>query len=374
MTVRILADKHLYKIREMLPSQTDLTLFDPSKGLPDDATDYHALFIRTVNRINPDTLPEAGNITFIGTATAGYDHVDLNHLENLGVRFAHSPGCNARAVGEYVLTGILRWSKLRNHSLDTLRVGIAGCGHTGSAVMKLLSAFNIDYTCYDPPKAEADPNFNSASEDELLACDILTLHTPLTHTGSHPTYHLADSSWLRHPFGLVINASRGGVLDEAALQEAKRRGTVRDCILDVWENEPVFSDAIAGLSMIATPHIAGYSREAKTTASRMIAEQFCDHFDLEMPNFKAPIPEENNLPEITGSPDISDFLWKINQMDLYDSEIRKLIGKPDPVKAEEFSRLRTSIPTRFEYNTLTSAYKKQGNVVIPGEAEKLIRA
>ena len=141
MTVRILADKHLYKIRDMLPQQTDLTLFDPSKGLPDGAADYHALFIRTVNRINPDTLPEAGNITFIGTATAGFDHVDLNHLENLGIRFAHSPGCNERAVGEYVLTGILRWSKLRNRNLDTLRVGIAGCGHTGSAVMKLLSRF-----------------------------------------------------------------------------------------------------------------------------------------------------------------------------------------------------------------------------------------
>ena len=185
---------------------------------------------------------------------------------------------------------------------------------------------------------------------------------------------MAGSSWLRHPFGLVINASRGGVLDETALREAMRRGTVRDCILDVWENEPVFSDAIAGLSMIATPHIAGYSREAKTTATGMIVEQFCDHFDLEMPNFKAPIPEVNNLPEITGKPDISDFLWKINQIDLYDGKMRKLIGKTDPVKAEEFSRLRTSIPTRFEYNALISAFKKRKDDIIPDEAEKLIRA
>jgi erythronate-4-phosphate dehydrogenase len=374
MTLRILADKHLYNIREMLPPEAKLTLYEPNAGLPDDATGYDALLIRTVTKINQETLPYPGKLSFIGTATAGVDHIDLNHLKKLGIRYAHSPGCNARAVGEYVLTGILRWSGLRDQSLVPFRVGIVGCGNTGSSVMELLTAFDIEYSAYDPPKQETDPNFVSASEEELLSCDILTLHTPLTHTGPYPTFHLLSKTWLNHPFRLIINASRGGVLDEQTLQEAMHRGTVRDCILDVWENEPVFSDEMADMAMIATPHIAGYSKEAKTTASRMIAEQLCEHFDLESPRFKGPEPQDQTLPDVPKNLSLSEFLWEINQTDLYDRKLRNLIGKPDTVKAKGFSHLRTSISTRYEYASLISAYKSLWKEKVPKDAEKLIRS
>lgn len=372
MNVRILADKHLYNVREMTPPQADLTFFEPGNGLPEDVTDYDGLLIRTVTKINPGTLPVSGNISFIGTATAGFDHVDLEYLAKLGVRFAHSPGCNARAVAEYVLTAILRWSHLRNQSNETIRVGVVGCGNTGGAVTDLLSEFGIDYAAYDPPRQSSGPDFVSVSKEELLSCSILTFHTPLTHTGPHSTYHLLNRAWLQNPFQLIINAARGGVVDEQALLDAIHRGTVRNCILDVWEHEPVFSDPVARSAMIATPHIAGYSREAKTVATRMVLEQLCKHFSLKMPDYADTVVPDHALPDFTGTSDLATFLWEINQIDFYDTELRKLVGRPDAAKSDGFTRLRTSTPTRFEYGTLISRYKSMGVKNIPKGAERLL--
>ncbi|PWN05664.1 4-phosphoerythronate dehydrogenase [Rhodohalobacter mucosus] len=373
MNVRILADKHLYHAEKMAPTSAELSFFEPANGLPADAADYDALLIRTVSRINSDTLPVAGNLSFIGTATAGFDHVDREHLERIGVRFAHSPGCNARAVAEYVLTAILRWSHIRKQTTEDLRVGVVGCGNTGSAVIDLLSAFEIGYAAYDPPRAISEPHFVSASEDELLSCNILTFHTPLTLAGPHSTFHMLSSSWLRSPFQLIINAARGGVVDERALLDAIHRGTLRDCVLDVWEHEPAFSDTVAQSAFIATPHIAGYSREAKTAATRMVLEQLCEHFSLEMPASAEPAVPDHALPVFSETPELADFLWEINKVDYYDSELRKLKEHPDAVKSDGFNRLRTSTPTRFEYATLIAHFKRHGVKNIPEEAERLIK-
>jgi len=247
-----------------------------------------------------------------------------------------------------------------------------GCGNTGGAVIELLSALDINYAAYDPPRGIRDSNFLSVSKEELLSCNILTFHTPLTHTGPHPTYHLLNRSWLQSSFQLIINAARGGVVDEPELLDAVHRGIIRDCILDVWENEPLFSDTAARASMIATPHIAGYSREAKTAASRMVTEQLCDHFAMEMPGFAEPIVPKHALPDFSGASGLAGFLWEINQINHYDAEFRKLIGMPDTAKSDGFSRLRTSTPTRFEYGTLISRYLSLGVKTIPEEAERLL--
>lgn len=353
--MKILADQYLYRLDELIPDTFRLDRFDPAAGFPANAADYDALLIRTVTKINARSLPEAGNLKFIGTATAGFDHVDLKHLERLGIGFARSAGCNARAVAEYVITGLYRWAEQTGADITEKKVGVIGCGYTGSAVIHLLNRLRIPFVPFDPPKALRDSGFSSASADELKSCDILTFHTPLTGSGPHPTRHMCDHRWLKNRFDLIINAARGGVVNETDLLASLQKSETGAAILDVWENEPLFSDDVARRSLIATPHIAGYSREAKTRASRMVIEALCRHFGVTPP---ASFREEQLSPEILNQ-DIPEqfarFLWNFNQIDRYDTEQRKLMGLPDAEKAPKFARLRAETPTRFEFQSILKA-------------------
>lgn len=348
--MHILADQFLYKVHELLPEEVECTFYNPAEGLPKNAPLYDALLIRTVTKIDAETVPKAGNLKFIGTATAGFDHIDLHHLNRLGITFAKSEGCNANAVGEYVITALYWWAQSRNTEVKNLKIGIIGLGNTGSAVHGYLEKLGIRPVCYDPPKAIREPAFNSASLNELLDCDVLTFHTPLTATEHHPTFHMCGERWLKNKFRLILNSARGGVVDENALLKAKLRGNVDDYILDVWENEPSFSDVIAENAFIATPHIAGYSREAKFRASSMVIAQFCTQFNLELPAVS--MNEQAPKPAAGMNQSFADFLWKNNQMDLYHRELRLLIGLEGTEKSREFANLRSQTKTRFEYGSL----------------------
>ncbi len=316
--MKVFADKYLYALDQLIPDNFELETYDPDQGFPEDITQYDALLIRTVTKLNPETLPEAGNLKFVGSATAGFDHVDVDHLKSLGIEFARSEGCNANAVAEYVLAAIYRWGKLRDEQVKDLKIGVVGCGNTGGSLIGYLKKLGIVYVPYDPPKADRQENFKSAELDELLTCDILSFHTPLTKDEPHPTYHICGKEWLGHGFKLIINASRGGVVDETALLEAKRLGLVRDFVLDVWENEPVFSDEIADQSFIATPHIAGYSRKAKWKASEIVVQKMMEFFDEQYsPPSQNEQPLRSSLADTNGLT-FADFLWKNHKVDFYD--------------------------------------------------------
>ncbi|WP_069130436.1 4-phosphoerythronate dehydrogenase [Rhodohalobacter halophilus] len=357
MSVQILADQYLKYLDELLPKEAELTRFDPAKGLPDNVTRYDALLIRTVTPINPPTLPEAGNLQFIGTATAGTDHVDREHLTRLGIEFSQSEGCNANAVAEYVLTVLYRWAEKTSTDLMKKSVGIVGCGHTGGAVIRLLKNLGITYLAYDPPKAKIDPNFSSVSVDELLTSDILTFHTPLTMIGNNPTNHLGGREWLQHGFELIVNASRGGVIDEAALHDLHQQKVIHNYVLDVWEDEPNFRDRIAKKAFIATPHIAGYSVESKFRASKIVLSRLLNFFNLDI-NPKAE-PERFEPGEFTFNPEFSfsELLWQNNQINYYDSELRKLLGLPSNIKSRRFAELRSKTALRHEYRTMITGMK-----------------
>jgi erythronate-4-phosphate dehydrogenase len=273
--MKIIADQYLYKLDEMLPPEAELVRYNPDDGFPEQAVEFDALLIRTVTKINPQTLPNAGRLRFIGSATSGFDHVDTDHLDNLGINFTRSEGCNANAVGEYVITVLYKWAQERGVNLNTNAIGIVGCGNTGGYVNRYMNRLGIKTVLYDPPKAERDGNFRAAGLADLLSCDILTFHTPLSSTGPDPTFHICSDEWLNHGFDLIINSARGGVVDERALLDAHAKGRIRDFILDTWEREPVFSDEVASEAFIATPHIAGYSKQAKWKASELVAREMC---------------------------------------------------------------------------------------------------
>lgn len=349
--MRVLADKYIFKLDELLPDSAELILFDPDDGFPEHALNFDALLIRTVSKINENTLSVAGKIRFIGSATAGFDHVDTGHLDNLGIAFSSSEGCNANAVAEYLLTVLYHWAELRNKDIMSQRIGIVGCGNTGGAVRKILTKLGIDSVVYDPPKTIREPEFKSDSLQSLLECDVLTFHTPLTFTGDHATYHLCSSDWLKNDFGLIVNAARGGVVDETALLNALREARVGDIVLDVWENEPLFSDESMRKSLIATPHIAGYSKQAKFRASEMIVNALCETFGLEKRIITSETSSLSDDKTISIPDDMTfhDFLWKFSNIRFYDESLRKLCGLPDNEKALKFAKLRSETETRDEF-------------------------
>ncbi len=348
--INVLADKHLYNIREFLPNEIDLTLFDPQQPLQKIPDDTQALLIRTETKINRDRFPSLPpSLQFIATGSAGTDHIDIPYLHQNDVTFADAAGCNARSVAEYIATALIIWSDTKNIDLDGCSVGIIGVGNTGSEVQRLSNKLGIDTIVYDPPREERETDFQSASLDEVLASDILTFHTPLTVSVSYPTHHwLNDEKLKDRRFELIINTARGGVIDEDSLLNANKNNQVENYILDVWENEPNFNDEIAQNAFIKTPHIAGYSLQAKHNASATIAAALGEHFSLQMPKLPSPVKKDTVKPPsaITTIAALLNYLHPIKE---YDRKFSSLIGTSEIEKKSGFSQIRTSHPLRHEY-------------------------
>jgi erythronate-4-phosphate dehydrogenase len=327
-----------------------LQLYDPAQGLPD-LDGASALLVRTVSKLNAQTLPNIPKtLTFIGTGSSGTDHLDREYLEGNGVTLASSTGCNARSVAEYIMTGLLLWREKNSDATGFGKVGVIGVGKAGSAVSALLGKFGIERVEYDPPRERRDLHFTSASLDEVLACDILTFHVPLTKKGTHPTYHWLNEQKLgSHNYRLVINASRGGVVDEAALLKQYKVGNIGGYLLDVWEAEPDFNPEMAKHAFIATPHIAGYSEQAKINATQMICDQLAAHFGLASKTI--PCHTHNHEEHLAHNTfDLPSLITRLHPIMDYDKALRDLSQHPDKVTL--FQNLRVERPYRYEYRYL----------------------
>jgi len=347
--IKVLADKYLYNITHFCPNDVDLRLFDPDAPL-NIADDIEALLIRTVTKINPQTFPHfPDSLKFIATGSAGTNHVDIPYLADHNITFADAAGCNARSVAEYVGVALLLWAEHKNINAKKYSIGIIGVGHTGGAVQKILHALGIKSIAYDPPRQRRDSSFTSASLDEVLQCDILTFHVPLTKEQPNATFHWLDSGKLKNnQFKLIINAARGGVIDEQALLAEYQNNQIGNYILDVWENEPNFNDDVARNAFLKTPHIAGYSKQAKSKASKMIMEALAVHFGIDGP--KAPTGDLN----IKQKKPLSDF-WSLTDVLTYYHPIRDyetrllmLVGRSSKEKIKGFNHIRTGHPLRNE--------------------------
>lgn len=224
-----------------------------------------ALMVRSVTTVN-QALLAGQRVRFVGTATAGTDHVDTAWLAQAGIGFSAAPGCNAIAVVEYVFSALMLLAERDGFALRDKTVGIVGVGNVGSRLQRRLTALGIRTLLCDPPRADRgdDEQFHSLADLQREA-DIITFHTPLNKSGPYRTLHLADADFLRGlpPGRILINAGRGAVVDNAALLQALEAGQDLRVVLDVWEPEPMLSLPLLARVDIATPHIAGYSLEGK---------------------------------------------------------------------------------------------------------------
>lgn len=345
--IRILADENIYKLDQFLPHEIELVTYDPEKPIPG-LDGFDALLVRSVSKLNKTVLPVLpSSLKLIGTGSSGSDHIDIEYFENRNVQVINAKGSNANAVSEYIITSLLLWSVKKNRTLTNLKVGIVGAGATGSAVGNQLSKFGIPFCYYDPPREEHESDFKSASTEEVLNCDILTFHVPLNKAGAHSTFHWLDEEKLRNRnFELIINAARGGVINELELLKALENGTVTDVIIDVWEAEPDFNTALVEKAFISTPHIAGYSEQAKLNASKMLAEQMASIFHFDLPDFSK-LYSLKKLDIATLNYSLYEFILRLHPLREYDADIRELCLRPD--KKILFQRLRIDRPYRYEY-------------------------
>lgn len=285
--MKIVADD---KIPYILPALQELADEVVVKGGcdigPDDVRDATILLVRTRTRCDRHLL-EGSSVQLVVTATIGYDHLDTVYLEEAGITWANCPGCNATSVAQYIRNSLLVLQQERGLNLSTATLAIMGVGHVGTAVWQAMTqesgACPMHGTLlYDPlrepvPCMGHDGTAWSDWKRVLTDADIITFHTPLTTTGPYPTYHMADDTFFRSLTRkpVIINAARGGVIDEAALLRAMDDGLVGDVIIDTWEQEPHINPELLRRAFIATPHIAGYSADGKANATRMTLATVC---------------------------------------------------------------------------------------------------
>ena len=239
-----------------------------------DVRDADAIVTRTRTRCGRALL-EGSSVRIIASATIGYDHIDTAWCESHGIAWANAPGCNSGSVAQYIASALLALATNHGFDLRGMTLGIVGVGHVGTKVARAAQALGMRVLLNDPPRAAAEGPASFVSLDEIIAnSDIITLHVPLTDE----TRHLFDASRLAsmRPDQILINTSRGEVVDGEALKNALKSHQIKAAVLDVWENEPDIDPDLAALVEIATPHIAGYSLDGKaagtTAAVRAVAK------------------------------------------------------------------------------------------------------
>lgn len=322
-------------------------------------TGAEMLIVRTITRVTADLLKGTG-VQFVGTATAGTDHIDVESLRPLGVTVADAAGCNARAVAQYVTAALLHLSARRGLRLAGRTLGVIGVGHVGSQVVDIAHALGMNILQNDPPLQRRTASADFVDLRRLLAeSDIVTLHVPLTRAGSDPTWHLIGRRQIAamKDGAVLINTSRGEVVDNVALLDALRWKKLAGAVLDVWEGEPVLDARLAETVILGTPHIAGYTHQAKARATKMVLDEAC--------RFLGVAPRWNATAEIKGmrgepirwdapaGAPLEDALHhlvkKVHDIESEHDALRSLLQLAPGERARCYDALRTAYPYRNEF-------------------------
>lgn len=352
----VAVDDNIPLLAEALASCADVRVFSGRSLTREQLADTEVLFVRSTIRVNRELL--AGTpVRFVGTATAGIDHLDVEYLAQQGISWIGAAGCNAASVAEYVLYAALSWARRHGRLLRNAVIGIVGFGHVGSRVGVLAQKLGMGVLINDPPEAlhrGAFPSYCRHTDLAELAslCDILTLHVPLTSATSWPTHHLANSSLLAsmQPGSLFIQASRGGVADESALIQQLQAGRI-EAAVDVWEQEPVPNGQLVRLCTLATPHIAGHSFEGKLRGSVALAAAFVEWTGLQPDMDILDTAFDSNQAAFSSYSDESHLFELLHTRRRFhedDAFLRSLSGLSAQEQASRFDAFRRNYPVRRE--------------------------
>lgn len=331
----------------------------PGRGITaSDVRDADALMIRSTTRVNRALL-EGGRVRFVGTATIGFDHMDVAWLDAAGIRWCSAPGCNANSVSEYVAAALLCIGGRKGITLEGRTLGVIGVGNVGSQVVRKAGALGMRVLMNDPPRQEAEGGGAFTGLEALLRdSDAVTLHVPMARQGPHPTWHLAGDAFFNamKPGAIFINSSRGAVVDSPALLRAMDAGRLSAVVLDTWEKEPEFSLDVLGRVDLGTPHIAGHSFEGKVMGTLMVYREFCRHLGIAptwTPDAILPKPAVPKLDlDAAGRPDedvLRDAVRAVYDIERDDRDLRKDCPADGKARAAHFEGLRLKYWMRREF-------------------------
>ncbi len=294
--IRVVADDKIPFLRGALEDMAEIIFLPGAKIGVDEARNADALLIRTRTRCDASLL-EGSSVKFIATATIGYDHIDTVYCEKKGIYWTNSPGCNSSSVEQYVVSALLNLAVKQKFELSGMKMGIIGVGNVGSKVARAAEALGLSVLLNDPPRAFAEGLAGFESLEKIRKeADIISFHVPLNFDGPFKTEGLGNMDF----FGnlskkvILINSSRGEVIDETGLSEAMGKSLFNAVVLDVWNNEPLIDTDIMGRATIVTPHIAGYSTDGKANGTMMSVQALSRFFGLGLDKW---IPENVPLPE-----------------------------------------------------------------------------
>ncbi len=368
MSLSILVDENIPLADDAFASLGAVRTMPGREMQQADLVSTDVLLVRSVTRVGPALL-SGTPVRFVGSATIGTDHVDREWLDEEGIAFAHAPASNADSVADYVVSIALRLAVKIGTDLRDRTAGVVGCGNTGSRVTRRLRALGVPVLENDPPLAEAAeargvPHPYVSLDQVVEEADLLSLHTPITTTGAHPTHHLIDGDVLDRlaPHAWLINTSRGAVLDHAALLDrltSSESGTggPQAVALDVWENEPTPDLRLVREVDLSTPHVAGYAYDGKVRGTTMLYHALCEYLDRD-PTWT---PDAALAPETPDALELSPPDPRLPRTEYLDAlahqacdvtadhrRMQGILDNPPNGPGAFFSHLRKTYPTRRE--------------------------
>jgi len=333
--MKLMIDDAVWGFKEIFSSFGEISTLPGRLITRESLLDCEILIVRSRTKVNKMLL-DGTKVKFVGSTVAGLDHIDENYLNENGISFASAQGCNANAVAEYVISALSNLANDHNFDLSTKTLGIIGVGNVGSRLDFKAKQLGITTLLNDPIREANEGKNKFVDLDVALSADIVTFHTPLTFSGPLPTHNLLGSQNfnLIKEETILINAARGGIIDESLWEKTKTKENIIDC----WENEPNINPKLQSNAYLATPHIAGHSIDAKFMGSFMIYKELCSFT-------KAPF---NNEIESLINPEIR----AINESSLHETlnSIYSFFDDHEALKdSSKFEDYRRHYPERYEW-------------------------
>ncbi|MDD2594691.1 MAG: 4-phosphoerythronate dehydrogenase [Bacteroidales bacterium] len=277
--MKIVIDKDIPYIEGVFEPYADVLYINGSEIDNKTLTNANALIIRTRTKCNRALLHNT-HISIIATATIGTDHIDMNYCNSQGIVVVNAPGCNSSAVRQYFFTALYVLARKLKMNLKDKTLGVIGVGHVGSKIADMGERLGFRVLRNDPPRQRMGQHENGYFVElkTLLSCsDIVTVHIPLSRENKNfAGEYFFDGM---KPGAIFVNASRGDIVDEHEL--LSHINLLGGTVIDVWRNEPRINTALLLKADIATPHIAGYSRQGKINGTIAVVRAVARFFRLE---------------------------------------------------------------------------------------------